>query len=62
MLKIEIILTEQEIMKSISKKRSTFYHWKKTKPKEYELVREALMNRKMQKKLEGIIDGRRCST
>ena len=62
MLKIEIILTEKEIMDSLSKKPSTFYHWKKTKPREYELIREALMNRKMQNKLEGVLDGRRCTT
>lgn len=62
MLKLELMLTEKEIMNAISKKPSTFYHWKKTKPKEYELIREALMNRKMQIKLEGVLDGRRHST
>ncbi len=51
-MKITIILTDKEIMKALDKKRSTYYQWKKNRPKEYELIREALVLRKFNILLE----------
>lgn len=45
---IDNIITDKDAMEVLGKKRSTFYHWKKTKPLEVALVKEALLFRKIQ--------------
>jgi hypothetical protein len=53
MVIIQATLTDQEIMDELNKKKSTFYHWKKTKYKEYKLIREAMIQRKVIEQLKG---------
>jgi len=55
-MKIVIEITEKEIMEAIDKKKSTFFHWKRTRPLEYKLIRECLAIHKLQKKLVSVID------
>ena len=46
MSKYIVTITDEEIMQELAKSRSTYYLWKKNKPKEYKLIEEVLILRK----------------
>jgi len=52
MKKYEIYISETEIIEKVKMKKSTYYDWKKRKPEMYNLVREALLTRKLHLKLQ----------
>lgn len=52
MKKYEIYISEAEIIEKLKMKKSTYYDWKKRKPEMYNLVREALLTRKLHLKLQ----------
>jgi hypothetical protein len=54
MIVLQVTITDQEIMKELDKKKSTFYYWKKTKYKEYRLIREAMLQKKVSEQLKEI--------
>jgi len=48
---VDKIVTDSVVIDVLGKKRSTYYYWKKTKPLEVALIKEAILLRKAQKGL-----------
>lgn len=49
--KYTLTISASEIMEAINKPKSTFYDWKKRRPEEFKLIKEALLKRKLEEKL-----------
>ncbi len=41
-----IILTDEEVMKATGRRKTSYYKWKKARPQEYKLIRDALVMQK----------------